>query len=399
MSAHRRLFTVAGLFVAVTALFYAETSPSLAAPPAPKTSVSEESTTMTVYIGTYTSGNSKGIYQLSLDTLPGQLTQVGVTSGVKNPSFLAIHPSQKYLYAVSEVASVEGKKTGAVSAFAIHPKTGALKSLNWQSTGGGGPCHVVVDHSGQAVLVANYGGGSVASLPIGKHGRLKPAASFIQHKGSSVNPQRQKGPHAHSINVDPKNRFAVAADLGLDKIFVYKFDAGKGTLTPNDPPSTSVAPGYGPRHFAFHPNGRYAYVINEILLTVTAFKWDAEKGVLTELQTIPTVKKVKQGFSTAEVQVHPSGRFLYGSNRGDNSIAIFRIDRRSGKLTAIGRESTRGKTPRNFGIDPTGRFLLAANQSTHNIVVFRIDQKTGQLKSTGHSIEIPNPVCVKFLKP
>ncbi len=259
MSAHRRLSTVAGLFVAVTALFYAETSPSLAAQPAPKTSVSEESTTMTVYIGTYTSGKSKGIYQLSLDTLSGKLTQMGVTSGVKNPSFLAIHPSQKYLYAVSEVASVEGKKTGAVSAFAIHPKTGALKSLNWQSTGGGGPCHVVVDHSGQAVLVANYGGGSVASLPIGKHGRLKPAASFIQHKGASVNPQRQKGPHAHSINVDPKNRFAVVADLGLDKVFVYKFDAGKGTLTPNDPPSTSVAPGSGPRHFAFHPNGRYAY--------------------------------------------------------------------------------------------------------------------------------------------
>jgi 6-phosphogluconolactonase len=258
---------------------------------------------------------------------------------------------------------------------------------------------LVVDRTGKTVLVANYGGGSVAALPVDADGRLGKATSAIQHSGSSVDAQRQATPHAHSINVDPSNRFAVAADLGLDKLLIYRLDAAKGTLAPNDPPSASVAPGSGPRHFAFHPNGQFAYVINEMRCTVTAFAFDSQRGALREIQTITTLPhEVKEGYSTAEVQVHPSGKFLYGSNRGHHSIAIFAIDSATGKLNAVGHQSTGGKTPRNFAIDPTGQFLLAENQDSDNIVVFRIDTKTGELKATGHVVDVPSPVCVKFLQ-
>ncbi|HJS09091.1 MAG TPA: lactonase family protein, partial [Pirellulales bacterium] len=247
------------------------------------------------------------------------------------------------------------------------------------------------------VLVANYGGGSVAVLPIDKDGRLRPASSFVQHKGSSVNPKRQEAPHAHSINVDPAGAFAVVADLGLDKVLVYRFDAAAGTLTANDPPHATVSPGAGPRHFAFHPSGRFAYVINEMNSTVTAFAYDAKKGTLSEIDTKSTLPGPQQGNSTAEVQVHPSGKFLYGSNRGHNSLAIFRIDEKTGALTAAGHQLTGGRTPRNFGIDPTGKFVLAANQGSDSVVVFRVDQETGKLEETGQSIKVPTPVCVKFL--
>ena len=358
-----------------------------------------EAKELLVYVGTYTSAKSEGIYSFRMDLESGALSPAGVTTGVKNPSFLAIHPNRKFLYAVSEVEDSDGKKTGGVTAFAIDAATGKLSKLNAQSSEGAGPCHLVVDQSGKCVLVANYGGGSVASLPIGGDGKLAKAASAIQHKGSSVKPGRQAAPHAHSINVDPGNRFAVAADLGLDKVLVYRLDAGKGTLTPNDPPSTSVAPGAGPRHFAFHPTGRFAYVINEITCTVTAFAYDGQRGTLKETQTITTLPhEVKEGYSTAEVQVHPSGNFLYGSNRGHDSIAIFSIEQRTGKLTAVGHQATGGKTPRNFAIDPTGQYLLAENQGSDTIVVFRIDQKTGELKPTGNEVDVPSPVCVKFLE-
>jgi len=350
-----------------------------------------------VYVGTYTDGDSEGIYRLALDRSTGRLTRQGVVSGVTNPSFLAIHPNRRFLYAVNEVGKFRGKSSGAVSAFAIDGKTGDLKFLNQHPSGGAAPCHLVVNRSGSHVLVANYTGGSVASLPIAKDGRLAPAVSFIQHTGSSVL-DRQQGPHAHSINLDDQNRYAVVADLGLDQVLVYQFDSGTGRLTANTPPSTTVVAGAGPRHFDFHPNHRYAYVINEINLTINAFAYDARRGVLKQLQTVRTLPAgVENTGSTADVQVHPSGRFLYGSNRGHDSIVVFAIDQNTGKLTYVEHESTGGRTPRNFGLDPAGEFLLAANQSTNSIVVFRIDPRSGALTPTGHQSNVPSPVCIKMI--
>jgi 6-phosphogluconolactonase len=353
-----------------------------------------------VYIGTYTSGGpSKGIYRLELDLASGKLTAPELAAETKDPSFLAIHPNQHFLYAVNEGANFNGTGAGAVSAFALDPKTGALTSLNQQSSGGAGPCHLVVDRQGKHVLAANYGGGSACVLPIQADGRLGEATSFVQHHGSSANKQRQEKPHAHSVNLDAANHFAFVADLGLDKVLVYRFDAKKGTLTPNEPPAAAVAPGAGPRHFAFHPNGRYAYVINEMQSTVTAFSYDAERGELKTLETVSTLPKgFKGNTSTAEVQVHPSGKFLYGSNRGHDSIAIFAIDPETGKLTAVGHQAQQIKTPRNFGIDPTGTYLLVANQASNSLVVFRINPKTGELEPTGTLVEVPKPVCVKMIR-
>lgn len=351
-----------------------------------------------VYLGTYTRGSdSEGIYVCRLNLSTGELTDLKLAAKTKNPSFLAIHPGGKLLYSVSEIADFNGKRTGAISAFSIDPSSGGLGFLNKKPSGGGGPCHLVVDHGGKNVLVANYGGGSVNVLPIGASGRLADPTGFVQHKGSSVNQRRQKGPHAHSINLDVKGHFAFAADLGLDKVLVYRFDGSKGTLVPNKVPSVSVAPGSGPRHFAFRPDGRFAYVINEMLSTVTAFSYDAKAGVLSPVQTITTLPAdfKGKGNSTAEVQVSPDGRLLFGSNRGHDSIAVFAIDKSTGRLSPLGNQSTGGKTPRNFGVDPTGRFLLAANQNSGTVLVFRINEKG--LSPTKFKLEIPRPVCVKFL--
>ncbi len=348
---------------------------------------------MRVYIGTYTDSKSKGIYRAELDLKTGALTDVSLAVATTNPSFLALHPSRQFLYAVGE----SGGKGGTVTAFAIDANSGDLKMLNQESSKGSGPCHISLDKQGKNAFVANYGGGSIACLPIGDDGKLAEATSAIQHKGSSVDPGRQKEPHAHSINPDPANKFVFAADLGLDKVLVYRFDSAKGKLTPNDPPAAVVAAGSGPRHFAFHPSGKFAYVINEILQTVTAFSYDADKGVLTEVQTISTLKAPHKGNSTAEVVVHPSGKFLYGSNRGHNSIAIFKIDQETGKLTAVGHQGKTIKTPRNFAVDPTGQLLLVANQDGGSISVFRIDQKTGELDLVGEPVAVANPVCIRFL--
>lgn len=350
-----------------------------------------------VYIGTYTGPKSKGIHAFRLDAATGKLTPVGLVGETPSPSFLTLHPNRKWLYAVSEINNFEGKRSGAVSAFSINSQSGSLTLLNTVASKGSGPCHLVVDKTGKNVLVVNYGSGSTAVLPIEADGKLKEASSFVQHEGGSADRRRQSGPHAHSVNLSADNRFAVVADLGLDQTLVYKFDAVQGTITPNDPPFTKVAPGSGPRHFAFHPGGKYAYVINEMKSTVTAFSWDAKAGVLKELQTITTLPGEVPGNNTAEVQVHRSGKFLYGSNRGHNSIAVFTIDPAKGTLTAVEQTSTQGKTPRNFGIDPTGTWLLAANQGSDSIVVFRIDQKTGKLTPTGQTVEVGSPVCVKFL--
>jgi 6-phosphogluconolactonase len=348
-----------------------------------------------VYIGTYTEGKSKGIYRSELDLATGKLGEPQLAAETTNPSFLAIHPSHHYLYAVGEISS---KKGGAVNAFALDPKSGDLKVLNQQSSSGNGPCHLVVDRRGKSVLVANYGGGNASVLRIEDDGRLGERTAFVQHIGKGTDPGRQEAPHAHSINLDAANRFAFVADLGLDQVFVYRFDADKGSLAKNDPPSVKVAPKSGPRHFAFHPNGRYAYVINEMANTVTAMKYDAEHGTLKPVQTISTLPEgYKKPTWTAEVQVHPSGKFLYGSNRGHNSIAIFTIDEKTGELTAAGHQASGIKTPRNFGIDPMGKFMLVANQDGDSILVFRIDPKTGALRATGEKVEVGKPVCVKFV--
>lgn len=348
-----------------------------------------------MYVGTYTRAPSKGIYAYRF-TGTGELTPIGTAGLVaetQNPSFLAVHPNQRFLYAVNEL----DRDAGSVSAFAIDRATGALTPLNRVSSRGGSPCHLSIDASARWLFVANYGGGSVAAFPIGADGKLGEASSFFQHAGSSVNKARQAGPHGHAVVVSPDNRFVLAADLGIDRVLTYKIDPSAGGLAAADPPFSTIAPGSGPRHLAFRPDGKFAYVLAEMLSQVVAFRYDATRGTLSEVQT---VSMLPQGFSGdnsgAEIAVHPNARFLYASNRGHDSIAAFRIDATAGTLTAIGHTPTQGKTPRNFAIDPSGRFLIAANQNSGTVVVFRIDQETGALTPTGTTVQVPFPVAVAF---
>jgi 6-phosphogluconolactonase len=341
-----------------------------------------------VYLGT-----GKNIYHLELDTRDGKMSKAMLAAEVANPSFVAIHPNQRFLYSVSEI------NKGSIVAFAIDAKTGDLTRLNSQSAGGSGPCHIVVDASGKTVMAANYGGGSCCSIPIKADGSLGEPGSIHQHKGKSIL-KNQQGPHAHSINMDKANKFAFCADLGLDKVRIYRLDADKGTLTPNDPPAFDTPAGSGPRHFAFHPDGKTAYINGEMSMTIIACDYDADKGVLTKkqiLSTLPQDEKRKGG-STAEVVVHPSGKFVYVSNRFPyHSIAIFSIDAKTRELTAVGHESRGVKTPRNFAIEPTGQYMLVANQSGNSVISFRINQTTGELTPTGSSVEVGSPQCVRFV--
>jgi 6-phosphogluconolactonase len=351
-----------------------------------------------VYVGTYTKRGSEGIYIFTLSSA-GALACVGKATEVDNPSFLAFHPTLRYLYAVNETSTYDGAPGGSVSAFAIGHQDGHLSCLNQQPSQGSAPCHLSVDQTGRFVLVANYTSGSLSVLPIAEDGRLGEATQVTQHVGSSADPERQTGPHAHSITLDRNNRYAFAADLGLDKIMVYRFDLKEGKLIPHDEPWVQTHPGAGPRHFDIHPDRQHAYVINEIDSTLTAFAYDEAGGTLEEIQTISTLPSDFTGDNTcADVHVSPAGRFLYGSNRGHDSIAIFEIDSRSGKLTSIGHESTRGRTPRSFALDPGGEILLAANQDTDTIVTFHVDQQTGRLTPTGHVTEVPMPVCIKPIR-
>jgi 6-phosphogluconolactonase len=350
-----------------------------------------------VYVGTYTGKKSKGIYACRLQTSSGALTPLGLVAETPNPTFLDIHPNGKLLYAANETDKFAGKSSGAVTAYSIDTHTGKLTRLNEQPSGGPGPCHVSVDKNGKVVLVANYGGGSIASYPIKRDGSLGEIATFIQHEGSSKNPQRQEGPHAHCIAAGPENHFVLAADLGLDQLLVYTIDTATGKLAPHDPPYASLAPGAGPRHFAFTPDSRYCYVINELNSTLTAFRYSDVSGTLKELQTVSTIPGPDPRNSTAEIDVHPSGKFVYGSNRGHDSIVVFAINPATGQLSLVQDQPSGGKVPRSFGIDPSGKFLLAANQSSDNVVVFQIDPATGRLTKTTQSVEIGAPVAVRFV--
>ncbi len=354
-----------------------------------------------VYVGTYTGEQSKGIYQFSFDTRTGKAGKVSLAAETPSPSFLAIHPGGKHVFAVNETVKWDDlENSGGLSSFEIDAKTGQLSLMNQQPTRGAHPCHLVIDKSGKTVLVANYTGGSVIGYSILDDGCLGEATSFVQHKGSGLIKPRQASPHAHSINIDPSGRFAVVADLGMDQVLVYRFDPAKGALEANRPAGPRVAPGAGPRHFSFHPNGKFGYVINEIDLTVTAFSWNGKAGTFKEIQTISTLPpgvKRDEKMSTAEVRVGMRGRFLFGSNRGHNTIVSYKIDRKTGKLTYVGNYDTGGKTPRNFGLDPSGRFLLAENQGSGTIHVLKINRRTGELDETGTVINVPSPVCVRMM--
>jgi 6-phosphogluconolactonase len=351
---------------------------------------------LTLYVGTYTSGKSEGIYGYRMDEATGALTRFNSFKSV-NPSFLVIDQSKRYLYAVNEVGEYAGKPGGGVSAFAIDRATGNLRLLNEQATQGADPCHLSIDRKKRRLLVANYTGGNVAVLPVRSDGTLAPAIDLQQHEGSSVKEQ-QKGPHAHCIILDRSERHALAADLGIDKVMIYRFDAATGKLSRAKQPWVELQAGAGPRHLTLHPSGKYAYVINELDSTLTVLKYNEASATLTQIETVSTLPGDFSGTSyCADVHVSPSGKFLYGSNRGHDSIVVFEIDPHMGKVKLVEHVSTEGKWPRNFTIDPSGRFLLVANQRTDNVVTFSIDARSGRLASTGHSEEIPSPVCLKFL--
>jgi 6-phosphogluconolactonase len=350
-----------------------------------------------VFVGTYTGKKSKGIYRVEFDPATGKLGTPELAAEVTSPSFLAVAPDRKHLFCVCEIADFKGKKAGGVAAFDLDARSGELKPINQQSSVGPGPCHLVCDKQGKNVLVANYGGGSVAVLPVGPDGKLADASAFVQHAGSGADKGRQEGPHAHSVNLDAANMFAVVADLGLDKVLVYRFDPKHGKIIPNDPPAVELPPGSGPRHLAFHPNGKFAYVCSEMTSMLTALAYDAAKGELKILNTLSTLPAPTKGNSTAETVVHPSGKFVYTSNRGHNSIAVFAIEEATGQIKAVGHQGEGIKTPRNFNIDPSGKWMVVANQDGDSIIVFAIDPATGDLKPTGQKAEVGSPVCVKFV--
>ncbi len=365
------------------------------APEAPMTRPLSESEHL-LYVGTYTKETSAGIYGYRFDSSTGAAEALGLLAETRDPSFLALHPNGRYLYAVNEVDDFDSAGSGAISSFAIDHDSFALRKLNEVSSKGGWPCHLNLDGSGRMLIVANYKGGNIASFPVNEDGTLGEAASFYQHEGSSVH-SRQDQPHAHSADFSADDRFAFFSDLGLDQVKIYKADPATATIEPNDPAFVEVEPGSGPRHFSLHPSGRFAYGINELSSTVTFYSFDGESGTLAVQQTVSTLPEdFEGGNSTAEIYVHPSGNFVYASNRGHHSIAVFGIDPENGRLEARGQVSTQGERPRNFAFDPTGQYLLAANQESDNIAVYRIDGATGALQPTGTVLAIDAPVCLLF---
>lgn len=358
---------------------------------------SKRITMVPFYIGTYTSGISKGIHRCVLDTETGQLQNLELVAELDNPSFLTIHPTLDVLYACSEVRR-DGKREAAQLMAYKFGSDGKLTALGGQPSGGNGPCYVSTDATGKVALVANYGSGSIASLPIAADGTLGALTTNIQHAGKSINPGRQEGPHAHCILTDPSNRYVCAVDLGLDQVLVYQLNVAQATLTPSPSGNYHAKPGTGPRHIAFHPNGKNLFIIHELGNVLVAAQWDSSQGKIAELASASTLPNDFSGdSSTAEVLVHPSGKFVYGSNRGHDSIAVFAFDEKAGRLTSVAHTSTGGKTPRNFRIDPSGNYLLAANQSSDSIVAFKIDLASGKLTQVGQPLAVGAPCCIKFL--
>lgn len=353
-----------------------------------------------IFVGTYTGKGSLGIYSYRFDPATGNATPLGLAAESPNPSFLAGDPHGQFLYAVNEVNDFSGKPTGGVSAYKIDRGTGKLELLNQVSSLGPGPAHISLDQTGRYVLIANYDAGSVAVYPILEDGKLGEHSAFQQQSGSSSDKARQEGPHAHAVVTSHDDRFALAADLGADKIFVYRFDSKNGAISPNDPAFASVPPGSGPRHLTFGRTGQFLYLANELTGTVTVFAYDSKSGTLNAKQTISALPANFHGDNTeAEIVVDSKGKFLYVSNRGDqtNSITVFRVSARDGTLEFVQRVPSEGKAPRNFAIDPTGRWLLAANQESNNIQIFRVNQETGQLSPTSKISGIVSPVCVIFV--
>jgi 6-phosphogluconolactonase len=350
-----------------------------------------------LYVGTYTGPKSKGIQEYRFTPSKGTLEAVGPAAEVRNPSFLALSPDRKYLYAVSELGN-KGPEKSSVSSYAIDRKTGSLQFLNKVASGGGGACHLVIDKTQKMLLVANYNTGSVASFRVKADGSLTEMMGFVQHSGSSTNPDRQKGPHAHAVVLSADNRFVFVPDLGTDEIKTYRIDPPTAKFDEKQVASVKLKAGSGPRHFVLHPNNKFAYGLNEMGSSVTTFSYDASQGSLATLQTVSTLPEDFSGTdNSAEIELDKAGKFLYASNRGNDSVTVFSVDRQKGTLTKLQVEPTQGKTPRNFAIDPTGKFLLVANQDSDTIVVFKIDAKSGQLTPTGTSVSAPAPVCLQFV--
>jgi 6-phosphogluconolactonase len=385
--------------VAVSMLFAAAGGPQALGAPAKKTMTANSSF---VYVGTYTGTGSKGIYSYHFNPSSGMLTPIGVAAEQANPSFLVTDPHHRFLYAATEMGDEPGAKTyqknGTISSYSIDPKTGALTFLNKVDALGGGSCHLVVDKTSKMLFVANYGSGSVASFALKPDGSIGEKTGFDQHSGSSIDPARQKGPHAHAVVLSPDNRFLFVPDLGMDQIKIYRVDAAKGTFAPSDPAFATVTAGLGPRHFTFGHGARFAYAVCEMGSSVVVFAYNPAKGSLTPVQTIANLPADFKGVdNSAEIAVGRSGQFLYASNRGNDSITVFSIDAVKGTLTRVQVEPTQGKIPRNFALDPSGKFLLAANQNSNQIVVFAINPTNGQLKPTGQVIDIAAPVSILFV--
>jgi 6-phosphogluconolactonase len=352
-----------------------------------------------MYVGTYTEGTSKGIYAYRLDAKTGKLSSLGLVAEATDPTFVALHPNGKFLYAVNEVNTYQGKKAGSVTSYSVDHATGKLTQLNKVSTQSPGPCHLIVDATGKTLMVANYFGGSFTSFPIAGDGKLGEAASFIQLHGSGVNKDRQAAPHGHSVNLPKNNKFMLGADLGTDKIMIFNLDAANGKIAPHDPPSASVKPGSGPRHLVFAPDQKHVYVLSEMASSVSTFTYDPATAAMALIDAVSALPADFKGESTgAEIAIDAAGKFVYSSNRGHDSIAVFAVDKGSGKLKLIQNQSTGGSQPRSFILDPSGNYLIAGNQKTNTMTTFKVDKGTGKLTATGDKYDLGAPVTFVFLR-